>query len=59
MIDSALGLVGRRQETVRPCEGGRDSEDLTQFGYGKLPVANSQKAYFQPWVLSTGVTYRF
>jgi outer membrane protein W len=30
------------------------------FGpYGAYPIANSQKAYFQPWVLSTGVTYRF
>ena len=24
-----------------------------------LPVSGTQKTYFQPWVLSTGVTYRF
>ncbi len=34
-------------------------ENFAQFGGPQLPMANTQKAYFQPWVLSTGVTYRF
>jgi outer membrane protein len=34
-------------------------ENFAQFGLPQFPMANSQKAYFQPWVLSTGVTYRF
>ena len=28
-------------------------------GYPELPITGTQKTYFQPWVLSTGVTYRF
>ena len=31
----------------------------TSFLPGSYPVSGTQKTYFQPWVLSTGVTYRF
>ena len=34
--------------------------DLTTIGFpGRPPLATTQKVTFQPWLLSTGVVYRF
>jgi outer membrane protein len=59
MIDQHWGWTFDVKKLFAHVKADATGEDLTQFGYGKLPVANSQKAYFEPWVLSTGVTYRF
>jgi outer membrane protein len=32
---------------------------LPYSAFGQQPVSGTQKTYFQPWVLSTGVVYRF
>ena len=61
---SALGLVVRRQEAVRR---GHLARDRRQSGDAvgpyapvhRFPALARRRRYFQPWVLSTGVTYRF
>jgi outer membrane protein len=59
MIDQHWGWSLDVKKLFAHVKADASGENFAQFGGPQYPAANSQKVYFQPWVLSTGVTYRF
>jgi outer membrane protein len=60
MIDQHWGWGFDVKKLFAHAESHGTGENFALLGLGpELPVASSQRTYFEPWVLSTGVTYRF
>jgi outer membrane protein len=59
MIDQHWGWTLDVKKLFAHVTADATGENFASLGGPEYPIANSQKAYFEPWVLSTGVTYRF